>query len=245
MMQNMPESGIAVVGRILSQARISRGLSLDDVERDTRIAKRFLEALERDDFNALPAPVYCRAFIRTYSQYLGLDPKEVMRFYPEHGAEPTPLSPLPQVSKAPPPALSMNWVIAGGVVIVFLLAVGLLFKISSGGGNQPAANNNASVLATQQPSGEGSENVNPNTALQPTASSESTDAQPVAVPDVTGATGLDALPKIRNAGLTYVVFRLYDDQIPAGLVVSQSPAPSDQARTGDPVTLVISRGPRQ
>ncbi len=244
MMQNMPESGMPVVGRILIQARTSRGLSLDDVERDTRIAKRFLEALERDDFNALPAPVYCRAFLRTYSQYLGLDPKEVMRFYPEHGAEPDPLTPLPQVSKAPPPALSMNWVIAGGVVIVFLLAVGLLFKISSGG-NQPASDNSTSVLATQQPSGEGSENVNPNTALQPTAIDESVEVQPVTVPDVTGATGLEALPKVRNAGLTYVVFQLYDDQVPEGLVVSQSPAADDEARTGDPVTLVISRGPRQ
>ena len=233
-----------VVGRILLQARTSRGLSLDDVERDTRIAKRFLEALERDDFNALPAPVYCRAFLRTYSQYLGLDPKEVMRFYPEHGAEPAPLAPLPQVSKAPPPALSMNWVIAGGVVIVFLLAVGLLFKISSGG-NQPASDNSTSVLATQQPSGEGSENVNPNTALQPTASDESVEVQPVTVPDVTGAMGLEALPKVRNAGLTYVVFELYDDQVPEGFVVSQSPAANDGARTGDPVTLVISRGPRQ
>jgi cytoskeletal protein RodZ len=245
MMQNMQDAGVAAVGRILSQARASRGLSLDDVERDTRIAKRYLQALERDEFNVLPAPVYCRAFIRTYAQYLGLNPQELLRTAPETAAPlggPAQIAPLPQVAKAPPPALSMNWIIAGGVVLVFVLAGALLYKVGSGGSNSDETANQTTILATQ-PAGEGAEVVNPED-LQPTASAQAA-GQPVTVPDVTGQTGLTALPKVRAAGLTYVVFQLYDNNVPSGIVLSQSPTPNDDALTGDPVTLVISRGPRE
>ena len=130
---------MAVLGRILSEARISRGLTLDDVERDTRIARRYLEALEHDEFDTLPAPVYCRAFLRTYAQYLGIDPKEVLRFYPEKGRQTAELAPLPQVTKPAPPALSLNWIVAGGVILVFLLAGALLYRMGSGGEKQVPA----------------------------------------------------------------------------------------------------------
>jgi transcriptional regulator with XRE-family HTH domain len=244
MMQESPEAGMAVLGRILSEARTSRGLTLDDVERDTRIARRYLEALERDEFDALPAPVYCRAFLRTYSQYLGIDPAEVLRFYPEKGRQPAELAPLPQVTKPPPPALSLNWVVAGGVILVFLLAGALIYRVSSGGGESaPSSDVGVSALATQ-PAGEGAEALDPNAVLQPTESTQPETAVDVTVPDVDGAMGMDALVQVKAAGLSYVVIRLYDDQVPEGFVISQSPSANSTARTGDPVTLVISRGPR-
>ena len=65
------------------------------------------------------------------------------------------------------------------------------------------------------------------------------------MPDVSGAMGFDALASVKNAGLTYVVVGIYDDNVPEGFVISQRPAPNSKASTGDPVTLVISRGPRQ
>ena len=59
----MPE-----LGKTLSQARVARALTLEDCERDTRISKRYLDALEREDWRSFPAPVYSRAFLRTYAQ---------------------------------------------------------------------------------------------------------------------------------------------------------------------------------
>ena len=53
------------LGRVLSEARVQRGLTLKDCERDTRISKRYLDALEREDWKIFPAPVYSRAFLRT------------------------------------------------------------------------------------------------------------------------------------------------------------------------------------
>ena len=77
----MPE-----LGKTLSEARVARGLTLEDCERDTRISKRYLDALEREDWKVFPAPVYSRAFLRTYSQYLNLNPNDLMRLFhaPRH-----------------------------------------------------------------------------------------------------------------------------------------------------------------
>ena len=67
-----------LVGPILAEARNRRGLSLSDAERQTRIPRRYLQALEADQFNVLPAPVYARGFLRNYARFLGLDENELV-----------------------------------------------------------------------------------------------------------------------------------------------------------------------
>lgn len=77
------------LGTLLVRAREARGLTLEDAERDTRISRRYLQALETEQFEAIPAPVYARGFLRSYSQYLGLDPQEALALFPqdeEHAA---------------------------------------------------------------------------------------------------------------------------------------------------------------
>lgn len=70
------------LGTTLARAREARGLTLEDAERDTRISRRYLQALEAEQFDVIPAPVYARGFLRSYSQYLGLDPKETLELFP-------------------------------------------------------------------------------------------------------------------------------------------------------------------
>ena len=123
----MPE-----LGRTLSQARVARGLTLEDCERDTRISKRYLDALEREDWKVFPAPVYSRAFLRTYAQYLGLNPAELMRLFQTQTEEPV-IRPLPEVA-GPQPTANMNFVLAGVVLVVLLFAGAFMF-LSRGGGN--------------------------------------------------------------------------------------------------------------
>ncbi len=87
------------LGSLLTRAREARGLTLEDAERDTRISRRYLAALEAEQFEVIPAPVYARGFLRSYSQYLGLDPQEMLAMFPreeEEGygrGEPTPERP--------------------------------------------------------------------------------------------------------------------------------------------------------
>ena len=78
------------LGSRLVRAREARGLSLGDAERDTRISRRYLEALEVEQFDVIPAPVYARGFLRSYSQYLGEDPLEMLALFPRDGDDEPP-----------------------------------------------------------------------------------------------------------------------------------------------------------
>jgi cytoskeleton protein RodZ len=77
--QGDESNGEAKIGRILEQKRKERGLSLEDVEQATKIRKRYLTGLEREDYAMLPDAVYVRGFLKTYANYLGLDGEDVSR----------------------------------------------------------------------------------------------------------------------------------------------------------------------
>jgi cytoskeleton protein RodZ len=72
-------NGEAKIGRVLEMARKQRGLTLDEAEHATKIRKRYLDGLEREDFGVLPDAVYARGFLKTYANYLGLDGEELAR----------------------------------------------------------------------------------------------------------------------------------------------------------------------
>jgi cytoskeleton protein RodZ len=72
-------NGEAKIGQVLEQARKERGLTLDEVEHATKIRKRYLVGLEREDYRVLPDTVYARGFLKTYANYLGLDGEELSR----------------------------------------------------------------------------------------------------------------------------------------------------------------------
>jgi hypothetical protein len=66
----------------LAGQRARRGFSLDQAVAATRIRRRFLEALEQGDLEAIPAEVYLRGYLRTYAAYLGLDPGPLLERLP-------------------------------------------------------------------------------------------------------------------------------------------------------------------
>jgi cytoskeleton protein RodZ len=71
--QGNESNGGPEIGRLLEQKRKERGLSLEEVEQATKIRKRYLTGLEREDYAMLPDAVYARGFLKTYANYLGLD----------------------------------------------------------------------------------------------------------------------------------------------------------------------------
>lgn len=64
------------IGASLRQARISKNISLETIESETRIRKVYLEAIENEQWEIMPGEVYLRGFLRTYARYLGLDDNE-------------------------------------------------------------------------------------------------------------------------------------------------------------------------
>lgn len=69
------------LGEQLRLVRESKGISLDYVANTLKISKKYLEALEEDSFNVLPAPIYVKGFLSNYAKFLGLDPKTVLDQY--------------------------------------------------------------------------------------------------------------------------------------------------------------------
>src|SRR5579859_4156079 len=61
------------LGAELRAARESRDLSLEQVEKQTRIRIHYLTALEADEYTELPSAVQARGFLRNYARFLGLD----------------------------------------------------------------------------------------------------------------------------------------------------------------------------
>ena len=76
---NLAPDGEVKIGLILEQKRKEKGLSLEEVEQATKIRKRYLHGLERDDYAVLPAGVYALGFLKTYANFLGLDGEALSR----------------------------------------------------------------------------------------------------------------------------------------------------------------------
>jgi cytoskeletal protein RodZ len=66
------------IGRTLELARKEQGLSLHQVEQETKIRTRYLRELERENFDVLPA-VYVQGSLKTYANFLGLDGEALTR----------------------------------------------------------------------------------------------------------------------------------------------------------------------
>ncbi|MGE0058210.1 MAG: helix-turn-helix domain-containing protein [Dehalococcoidia bacterium] len=126
---------MAELGNTLSRARRARGITLEDAERDTHVSRRYLTALENEDFSVFPAPVYARGFLRTYARYLGVNPDELLRIFPNGDIAPVvDIAPLPTVSRPPSQLINVNWVVTA-IVVIFLAGAGLL--LLRGGGDDP------------------------------------------------------------------------------------------------------------
>jgi cytoskeleton protein RodZ len=75
------DSPLDSVGQDLRAARLRRGDEIAAVSRALKIRKDHLEALEEDRLEDLPGRTYALGFVRSYSQYLGLDANEMTERY--------------------------------------------------------------------------------------------------------------------------------------------------------------------
>ena len=76
-----PEVPEVLGGAELRRLREERGVSLRTVAAVTKIGVRFLEYIEEDRFDFLPAPVYLRGFLQEYARVVGLDPRRAADAY--------------------------------------------------------------------------------------------------------------------------------------------------------------------
>lgn len=94
-------SELASFGEELRREREIRGISLKEIADATKISKRFLEAIERNDHTTLPAPVFTRGFVREYARYVGLNSEEMVNRYNFAAANDDRIEKPPHVEKYP------------------------------------------------------------------------------------------------------------------------------------------------
>ena len=121
------------LGSSLREARLRRGLDLDEAAERTLIRARYLAALEEERFHVLPHGSYRRSFLREYAEFLGLDgdiyvDEYIARHEP---AEETPALVPPRIGRrGPAPAV---------VKVAVILAVAAAFAVAVWGlgGSEP------------------------------------------------------------------------------------------------------------
>lgn len=102
--ESPPQGGaseLASFGEELRREREIRGISLKEISDATKISKRFLDALERNDHRTLPAPVFTRGFVREYARYVGLSPEDMVNRYNYAAAQDDRIEKPPQIEKYP------------------------------------------------------------------------------------------------------------------------------------------------
>src|ERR1700679_536433 len=64
---------MAEIGSTLREARMRAHIDITEVEARTKIRAKYLRALENEEWDLLPGPVYVKSFVKTYGDFLGLD----------------------------------------------------------------------------------------------------------------------------------------------------------------------------
>lgn len=66
------------IGKSLHEARVAKGMSIDDIQKITKIQKHYLEAIEQGNFSELPGDFYVRAFIKQFADTVGVNGIELL-----------------------------------------------------------------------------------------------------------------------------------------------------------------------
>jgi hypothetical protein len=136
------------IGSSLRDARTRRGLELSQIERDTRIRPRYLQALEDERFDLLPGEAYAKGFLRTYANFLGLEGE---RFVDEYNSR-FPVSEEPPNVKLARVKRRRSLFDVRYAAIPFAVLLGLIgwqLARGGGGGHHHAAKATTSIPATR------------------------------------------------------------------------------------------------
>jgi cytoskeleton protein RodZ len=151
---------MADIGSLLRETRIRNKIDITTVEEATKIRAKYLRALENEEWILLPGPTYVKTFLRTYAQFLGLDPHLLVEEYSARFEEPeelevaafTPKRRLPErTRRAGPPTRGIAVALLVLGFLGFLLVLGLTGEDepSGGGGGDGTAREERRPTATQ------------------------------------------------------------------------------------------------
>ena len=146
------------IGTSLREARNRQQLDLSEVEQATKIRARYLQALEEESFDALPAQTYVKGFLRTYADYLGLDGQLYVDEYNSRYAVGEDELREPVVARRTPGVQPRHRRLERRGVVLALAGIGVLcalviaaFKFGSNGPEQGIPNLNTNGVRPKAP----------------------------------------------------------------------------------------------
>jgi cytoskeletal protein RodZ len=121
------EAGGVSFGTWLRRQREMRGIDLGTIAERTKISRRYLEAMEEDRFDVLPAPVFAKGFLREYARHVGLSPDEVVNHFLAAHEPPVEPEPLPARETS---AAARSWMQVLLLALAGLLLLGLVAALA-------------------------------------------------------------------------------------------------------------------
>lgn len=79
--ENKISNSSDLIGDELKKKRLEKNVGLEEVAKNIKIKKEYLEAIETGEFKKLPRGVYGKNFIQEYAIYLGINPKLIIDLY--------------------------------------------------------------------------------------------------------------------------------------------------------------------
>src|SRR5437868_4244109 len=133
---------MAEIGPTLRDARIRARIDMSEVETQTKIRAKYLRAIENEEWDLLPGPVYAKSFLRTYGDFLGLDSRMLVDEFRRRYERPSdhdlrPLAPLARErERSARGPLLPPWVLIALVLVGVVAALAVIGSNSGGGGNK-------------------------------------------------------------------------------------------------------------
>jgi len=161
------------IGNTLREARVRRTITLQQVEEDTKIRVKYIQAMENEDFDVMPGATFVKGFLRTYAEYLSLDPEVILDEYRSRGVKTTEIQePFGGVSMlgAPRSHRGRNTVVF--VAIICLLVLGVIWILGRGSDTPPATKPDALGITSPSPSPSASKSAKPQTTPVPVVKGE-------------------------------------------------------------------------
>ncbi len=116
------------IGQKLKEARTQKSVTLEDVHAKIKIHPRVLQLLEEEKFDKLPSPLFVKSFLKSYAEFLELNPEEIVGAYEKQNGRKEPEQQL-FIESAAQQNKSMRFNRDYVLVPLFLAAVGVLLFI--------------------------------------------------------------------------------------------------------------------
>lgn len=179
-----PGEGAETLGSILATAREGLGLTVEQMAAELRVESRLLEALEEDRFEALPAPVFVKGYLRHLASRFGLEYDDLLhRYTGQTDTQDAPVTysePIPEESRFLAPLLIGALVLILGIPALWFTWAGR--DLFSDIGSQDAEAPVPPPAQTEPVSEEAAALPDPGVAVEPAAQPSAVELDPVAPP---------------------------------------------------------------